>query len=299
MSQAAPPSPLKIWFLAARPRTLPAAIAPVLVGCALAKQLNDKFSVLAFLATALGSLLIQIGTNLANDYSDARRGADTEERLGPVRVTAGGLVPPKQVLKATWMTFALAFFVGLYLVSISGWPLLIVGLVSILAGFLYTGGPRPYGYEGLGEVFVFVFFGLVSVAGTFYVQTVTIEWEAIALAVPVGLLSAAILMVNNVRDMDTDKKAGKRTLAVRLGRDRTRLMYASTVLVAFPLAFIPWLAGSLGPGLLLVLLALPLTVKPIKTVRSAVDGPALNECLAETAKLEIAFCALLSVGILI
>ena len=299
MTQAAAPSPLKIWFLAARPRTLPAAIAPVLVGSALAKQLNDRFSVLAFVATALGSLLIQIGTNLANDYSDARRGADTEERLGPVRVTAGGLVPPKQVLKATWMTFALAFFVGLYLVSISGWPLLVVGLVSILAGFLYTGGPRPYGYEGLGEVFVFVFFGLVSVAGTFYVQTVTVAWEAIVLAVPVGLLSAAILMVNNVRDMDTDRKAGKRTLAVRLGRERTRLMYAVTLLVAFPLAFIPWLTGSLGPGLLLVLVALPLTVKPIKTVRTAVDGPALNACLADTAKLEIAFCALLSVGILL
>ena len=148
-------------------------------------------------------------------------------------------------------------------------------------------------------LFVFIFFGLVSVAGTFYVQTVTVVWEAIALAVPVGLLSCAILMVNNVRDMDTDRKAGKRTLAVRLGRDRTRIMYSVSVLSAFPLAFIPWLTGSLGPGLLLVLLALPLAAKPIKTVSSAVDGPALNECLAETAKLEIAFCALLSVGILL
>jgi len=299
MSGTAQQSPLKIWFLAIRPRTLPAAIAPVVVGTALAAQIHDEFSIAAFLGTALGALLIQIGTNLANDYSDARRGADTEERLGPVRVTAGGLVPPKQVLRATWGTFAGAFFVGLYLVSISGWPLLIVGLLSILAGFLYTGGPRPYGYEGLGELFVFIFFGLVSVCGTYYVQTVTVDWEAIAASIPVGLLAAAILIVNNVRDMDTDRKAGKRTLAVRMGRANTRTFYAVVVLASFPLALLPWIFGSLGPALILSWLALPLAAAPIRTVRTKTDGPALNECLAATAKLELAFCALLSVGILI
>ena len=299
MNGTAAQSPLTIWFLAIRPRTLPAAIAPVVVGTALAAQLHDKFSVAAFVATAFGALLIQIGTNLANDYSDARLGADTEERLGPVRVTAGGLVPPKQVLRATWGTFAGAFFVGLYLVSISGWPLLIVGVLSILAGFLYTGGPRPYGYEGLGEIFVFIFFGLVSVCGTYYVQTVTLDWEAVAASIPVGLLAAAILIVNNVRDMDTDRKAGKRTLAVRIGRSNTRNFYAVIVLASFPLALLPWVFGSLGPTLMLSWLALPLAAAPIRTVRTNTDGPALNECLAATAKLELAFCALLSVGILI
>jgi 1,4-dihydroxy-2-naphthoate octaprenyltransferase len=301
MSFAEPtrPSTVRIWLLAARPRTLPAAVAPVLVGTALAHRLGGEFSLLAFIATMLGSLLIQIGTNLANDYSDARRGADTEERLGPVRVTAGGLVPPKQVLMATWGTFAAAFLVGIYLIAISGWPLLVVGLLSILAGLLYTGGPRPYGYEGLGEVFVFIFFGLVSVAGTYYVQTVDLIWEAVALAAPVGLLSAAILIVNNVRDMDTDRPAGKRTLAVRLGRERTRLLYALVVFGSFPLALLPWPLSPLGPGLLISWLALPLAIGPVRTVRTRVDGPALNACLANTAKLEIAFCALLSIGILI
>jgi len=274
-------------------------MAPVLVGTALAEAIAGMFSLAALLATALGALLIQVGTNLANDYSDARRGADTEERLGPVRVTAGGLVPPRQVLMATWATFAAAFAVGLYLVAISGWPLLVVGILSILAGVLYTGGPRPYGYEGLGEVFVFLFFGVVAVAGTYYVQTVSVSWEAFVLAAPVGLLAAAILEVNNIRDMETDRTAGKRTLAVRIGRSHTRTLFAVTVLLAFPLAAAPWALGSLGSGLLLSWLALPLAVGPIRTVRTRTDGPTLNRCLADTARLEIAFCGLLALGILI
>lgn len=274
-------------------------MAPVLVGTALASALADRFSLAAFVATSLGALLIQVGTNLANDYSDARRGADTEERLGPVRVTAGGLVPPRQVLIATWATFAAAFIVGLYLVAISDWPLLVVGVLSILAGVLYTGGPRPYGYEGLGEIFVFLFFGVVAVAGTYYVQVVSVAWEALVLAIPVGLLAAAILVVNNVRDMETDRAAGKRTLAVRLGRERTRTLYVLTVLAPFPVALLPWILGPLGPGLLLCWLALPLARGPIASVRQHSDGPTLNRCLADTARLEIVFCALLSIGILI
>ena len=165
----APLSPLHIWLMAARPRTLPAAAAPVLVGTAYAATLGT-FKPLTFVATLLGALLIQIGTNLSNDYSDARRGADTEDRLGPVRVTAGGLVPPKQVLIATYVAFGLAVLVGVYLIVTAGWQLLLVGIASILAGVLYTGGPRPYGYEGLGEVFVFLFFGVVAVTGTFFAQ---------------------------------------------------------------------------------------------------------------------------------
>ena len=165
----------------------------------------------------MGSVFIQIGTNLSNDYSDARRGADTEDRLGPVRVTAGGLLPPRRVLVGTYLAFGIAVAAGAYLAAVAGWELLVVGAPSILAGVLYTGGPRPYGYEGLGEIFVFLFFGIVAVGGSYYVQTEELVWEAFALAVPVGLLAAAILVVNNVRDVDTDRRAGKRTLAVKLG----------------------------------------------------------------------------------
>ena len=293
------PSPLKIWILAARLRTLPAAVAPVLVGTALASSIGDSFSILAFIATLTGSLLIQVGTNLANDYSDARRGADTDERLGPVRVTAGGLVPPSQVLLATYMTFGLAVLVGIYLISISGWPLLVVGLLSILAGVLYTGGPRPYGYAGFGEIFVFLFFGIVAVAGTYYVQTVEVNWQAVALAVPVGLLASAILVVNNVRDIDTDRRAGKNTLAVRLGRERTRTLFAVMVLAAFPVALIPTLFGEVSVWALLSWLTLPLALQLIKTVRSHSDGPTLNDCLAKTGQVQLLFCILLSVGILL
>src|SRR5512144_876602 len=166
---------VRIWLMAARPRTLPAAVAPVLVGTALAIQ-QGSFRALAFLAALIGAVAIQVGTNLSNDYSDARRGADSEDRLGPVRVTAGGLVPPRQVLIATWASFGLAVLVGIYLIALAGWVLLVIGAASILAGVLYTGGPRPYGYEGLGEVFVFLFFGLVAVTGSYYVQREELPW---------------------------------------------------------------------------------------------------------------------------
>ena len=224
-SRASPSGPsvsaVRIWVMAARLRTLPAAVAPVLVGTSLALGAGH-FDPLAFLAALLGALFIQVGTNLSNDYSDARRGADTEDRLGPVRVTAGGLVPPSQVLLATYVTFGLAVACGAYLVAVAGPELLAVGAASILAGVLYTGGPRPYGYEGLGEVFVFLFFGIVAVAGSYFVQVQDLPWQAFVCAVPVGLLASAILVVNNVRDLETDRRAGKRTLAVRLGRERTR-----------------------------------------------------------------------------
>ena len=186
-------SGIRIWLMAARIRTLPAAVAPVLVGTALA-GFAGVFHPLRFVAALIGSIFIQVGTNLSNDYSDARRGADTEDRLGPVRVTAGGLVPPRLVLIATYVSFGVAVLAGAYLVAVAGWQLLLVGAASILAGVLYTGGPRPYGYEGLGEVFVFLFFGIVAVAGSYFVQVKHLDWEAFALAVPVGLLAAAILV---------------------------------------------------------------------------------------------------------
>ncbi|HEX2104193.1 MAG TPA: 1,4-dihydroxy-2-naphthoate polyprenyltransferase [Solirubrobacteraceae bacterium] len=289
---------MRIWLMAARPRTLPAAIAPVLVGTALAMTVVD-LRVGGFVAALLGAILIQVGTNLSNDYSDARRGADTEDRLGPVRVTAGGLVPPKRVLVATYVTFALAVLCGVYLVYLAGPILLAIGAASILAGVLYTGGPRPYGYEGLGEVFVFLFFGLVAVAGSYYVQTEEVTWEAFALAVPVGLLAAAILVVNNVRDLETDRRAGKRTLAVRLGRPRARTIFGLMVYGAFLTAPIPWIAGSLSPWLLLPLVLLPPAVELVRMVRTHTDGATLNEALGRTGLLQLGFCILLSVGLLL
>jgi 1,4-dihydroxy-2-naphthoate octaprenyltransferase len=282
--------------MAARPRTLPAAVAPVLVGTALAIH-DDEFRPLAFLAALVGAVLIQVGTNLSNDYSDARRGADTEDRLGPVRVTAGGLVPPRQVLVATYLSFGLAVLVGMYLVAVAGPVLLLVGGASILAGVLYTGGPRPYGYEGLGEVFVFTFFGIVAVAGTYYVQAEALPVEPFILAIPVGLLAAAILVVNNVRDLETDRRAGKRTLAVRLGRDRTRAVYAAMLAAAFGV-LIP-LCLSIGPWVLLTVLAVPLAVRLGRTVQTHSDGPTLNRALAGTGLLQLVFCVLLSAGILL
>jgi 1,4-dihydroxy-2-naphthoate polyprenyltransferase len=285
----------RIWLMAARVRTLPAAVAPVLVGTALAAH-EGRFRPLAFVAALLGALFIQVGTNLSNDYSDARRGADTEDRLGPVRVTAGGLVPPAQVLRATYLSFGAAVLCGVYLVAVAGPLLLLIGAASILAGVLYTGGPRPYGYAGLGEVFVFLFFGVVAVTGSYFVQQERITWLALALSVPVGLLAAAILVVNNVRDIDTDRRAGKNTLAVRMGRERTRTMYAAMLAVAF--AAVVALAVSQSPWWLLPLAVIPLAIKLVGTVRMRTDGPSLNGALAGTGALQLAFCVLLSAGIL-
>jgi 1,4-dihydroxy-2-naphthoate polyprenyltransferase len=293
---AVPRSTLRLWLLAARPRTLPASVAPVLVGTALGGS-EDVFRALPFVAALLGSVFIQIGTNLSNDYSDARRGADTEDRLGPVRVTAGGLMPPRRVLVGTYVAFGIAVGAGLYLAAVAGWQLLVVGAASILAGVLYTGGPRPYGYEGLGELFVFLFFGLVAVTGSYFVQTEELRWEAFALSVPVGLLAAAILVVNNVRDIDTDRRAGKRTLAVRLGRDGARKLFRAMVLLSF--AVPPLLVPALSPWVLLALAALPLAPPLLRTVSSRADGAALNRALAGTGRLLAVFSALLAVGVLL
>ncbi|MEA2347430.1 MAG: 1,4-dihydroxy-2-naphthoate polyprenyltransferase [Thermoleophilaceae bacterium] len=285
--------------MAARPRTLPAAIAPVLVGSALAWQAAGVFRPLAFAAALVGSIFIQIGTNLSNDYSDARRGADTEDRLGPVRVTAGGLVPPRRVLVWTYVAFGIALAAGAYLVAVAGIELLFVGVASIAAGVLYTGGPRPYGYAGLGEVFVFLFFGVVAVAGSYFVQTEALSWQAFVLSVPVGMLAAAILVVNNVRDLDTDRRAGKRTLAVKLGRDRAVGLYFAMLVIAFAAPVGLWLASALSAWVLLTLLTLPLAAKLANAVRTKRDGPALNEVLAGTGVLLGLYSLLLTIGILL
>ncbi|MGH2925468.1 MAG: 1,4-dihydroxy-2-naphthoate polyprenyltransferase [Solirubrobacterales bacterium] len=289
----------RIWLMAARPRTLPAAIAPVLVGTAAAVQVNDDLRVGAFVAALLGSIFIQIGTNLSNDYSDAKRGADTADRLGPVRVTSSGLVAPRRVLVATWVAFGAAVLAGIYLTIVAGVVILIVGAASILAGVLYTGGPRPYGYEGLGEVFVFLFFGLVAVNGSYYAQLERLDWLPFGLSLAVGFLATAILVVNNVRDLDTDRRAGKTTLAVRIGRARTRRLYAALIAVAFVAVPVTLLATG-GPAWgLLALAAAPLARRPLAAVMTRTDGPSLNGALAGTGALLAAFSVLLSAGLLI
>jgi 1,4-dihydroxy-2-naphthoate octaprenyltransferase len=292
-------SAFRIWAMAARPRTLPAAIAPVLVGTAAAQLVSDDVHWGAFVAALLGSILIQVGTNLANDYSDAKRGADTADRLGPVRVTSSGLIAPPRVLHATWIAFAAALAVGIYLATVAGPEILVVGAASIAAGVLYTGGPRPYGYAGLGELFVFVFFGLVAVNGSYYVQLEDLDLLPFLLSIPVGFLSTAILVVNNVRDLDTDARAGKRTLAVRLGRARTRALYVALVAAAFvllPLGL--WLGDGPAEGLI-ALAAAPLALAPTRAVRTRTDGPALNGALAGTGMVLAAFSVLLAAGLLL
>ena len=286
--------------MAARPRTLPAAVAPVLVGTAAAVYATaaEDFRVGAFLAALLGSVFIQVGTNLVNDYSDARRGADSVDRLGPVRVTASGLVAPQRVLVATWLAFAVAIGCGIYLTAVAGPVILAVGLVSIAAGVLYTGGPRPYGYEGLGELFVFMFFGLVAVNGSYFVQLEEIDGLPIGLSISVGLLAAAILVVNNIRDADTDSRVGKRTLAVRLGRERSRGLFRALLIAAggaLPLTLLAWDGPAAA---LLGLLTAPLALRLDQIVRTRSDGPALNAALAGTGALVGTFSLLVSAGLL-
>lgn len=291
---------MRIWFNAARPRTLPAAVAPVLVGSAAAVSVAGELPRWSgFIAAMVASILIQIGTNLANDYSDAKRGADSADRLGPVRVTSAGLVTPKRVLHATWLAFGLAGLIGVYLAFLAGPVILVVGAVSIAAGALYTGGPRPYGYAGLGEVFVFVFFGVVAVNGAYYVQLEGLDLGTFGLSVAVGFLSTAILVVNNIRDIDSDRRAGKNTLAVRIGRSRTRFVFSSCIALA-GLALLatvviePDFAGALAG-----MLAAPFAIRPLKAVRTRTDGPTLNQALADTGLILGVFALTASAGLVI
>jgi 1,4-dihydroxy-2-naphthoate octaprenyltransferase len=291
---------MRIWLMAARPRTLPAAIAPVLVGTAAAVQWIGHLPRWgAFVAALVGSVFIQIGTNLANDYSDAKRGADTADRLGPVRVTSAGLVTPQRVMTATWIAFAVAVACGIYLATVAGAVILLIGAVSIAAGVLYTGGPRPYGYAGLGEVFVFLFFGLVAVNGSYYVQVEQLDALPLGLSIAVGFLATAILVVNNVRDLETDRRAGKMTLAVRMGRRNAVMLYRLLVLGAFVILPIALAAGEASALPLIGLLALPLAVGPMRTMSNRTDGPALNGALAATGALLAAYSLLVTVGLLI
>ena len=284
------------WLATCRPRTLPASAVPVIVGSACAAQAG-AFRPLPALAALAGALLIQLGTNLANDVFDAEKGADTEERIGPVRAVASGLLTASAVRRAMVAAFGLAALVGVYLVTVGGWPVVAIGVASILSGLAYTGGPWPLGYHGLGDVFVLIFFGFVAVCGTAFVQAGLVPRSAWIASLPVGLLSTAILVVNNLRDRHTDVKAGKRTLAVRFGR--TAMLWEYALLHAGSYAAVGWLAWALSsPWPLLGLLALPLSVRLLRRTIAA-EGPALNPLLGATAQALLVHGALLSAGLVI
>ena len=282
--------------MAARPKTLTASVVPVIVGTALAYTYRQA-QALPALAALLGAVLIQIGTNFINDYYDFKKGADTRERLGPTRVTQSGLMSPAAVLTSGLSCFGAAFLLGVYLVAVGGWPIAVVGLFSLLCGYAYTGGPMPLGYLGLGDVLVFVFFGLVAVGGTYFVQAHQLLGAVWFAAAAVGALATAILVVNNLRDVVADGKANKRTLVVRFGTGAARLEYALLLAVAYlaPLALWAW---GLEPWVLLTWLSLPLAMRCLRLVFTQ-TGTALNPVLGQTARLELVFGILLAIGLCI
>lgn len=283
------------WVSGMRPRTLPNSVVPVAVGTALAFSLGGFVWWKALLAL-LVSLSLQVGVNFANDYSDGVKGTDTEERTGPTRLTATGLARPEHVLAAALGSFAFAGVTGLVLVATSSWWLLLIGAAAIAAAWYYTGGRSPYGYRGLGEVSVFVFFGVVAVVGTVFVQLGTVPWQAWVASVPVGLLSCSVLVINNLRDIPTDRETGKITLAVRLGQTGTRLLYAGAIVASYVFALVLTPVSWWAP---LVLLSLPLAVPPVRRVMGGQVGRDLVLGLGETGKLQTAFGALFSIALLL
>ncbi len=302
----------KAWLMAARPQTLPAGTAPVVVGVGLAIHAG-VFAPLPALAALVGAILIQIGTNFANDYYDAVKGADTEDREGFTRVTAGGLIEPERVKQAMIATYGLAVLVGVYLVAIGGVPILVVGLSSIVAGVLYTGGPYPYGYRGLGDLFVFVYFGVIAVTGTYYVQAVatmadvglfpvglpvgSVTVDAVVASLAAAALSTCVLVVNNVRDIETDRATGKRTLAVILGYRGARAEYVLLMGMAYTVPVVFALDPAYGLPALAPLLSLPLAARVTKTVLTETSGEALNPALEHTGQTMIAHALLFAVGL--
>ncbi len=297
LAPPAPITPLSAWLLAARPKTLPAAVSPVLVACAVAWAAGAFHPIIAIAAFTV-AILLQIAANLANDVADFRRGADTPERLGPVRVTQSGLIRPERVAMAAAIVLALAAIPGLYLVWRGGPLLAGLGLLAMLAAVAYTAGPKPFGYLGLGEVFVFLFFGPVAVIGTAYVMTGTVVPLSVAASLPMGCLVTAILVVNNLRDIDTDRGAGKRTLAVRIGREATRREYAALVGVAYLVPLVIVLLGLAAPWVLLSWVTAPLAMVLVRQVWS-VSERALNPVLGGTARLCLWFAVALSAGIVL
>jgi 1,4-dihydroxy-2-naphthoate polyprenyltransferase len=291
-----PPSRARAWLLASRPATLPAAVGPVLVGLGVAVGLG-VFEPLPALAALAVALLLQVLSNLANDLSDFRSGADTDDRLGPPRAAAQGWLSEREMVAGIGVVVGLAGLVGLYLVWVGGLPILLLGVAAVISAFAYTGGPFPYGYHGLGEIFVFVFFGLVAVAGTTYLQTLTWEPLALVAAVPVGSLITAILVVNNLRDVDADRRAGKLTLAARRGPGFAMQEYDTLLLFAYATPVGLVLAGDASMAVLLPLASAPLALALRRVVRAPGDPRRLNPVLRETARLSLLYSALLAVGL--
>jgi 1,4-dihydroxy-2-naphthoate octaprenyltransferase len=281
---------MKVWIGAARLRTLPAAIVPVAVGTAVAAACGGV-AWPAALAALGGALAIQIGTNFANDVFDAEKGADGPDRIGPLRAVSAGLISAAAMKRAMVLAFAVAAAFGLYLAHLGGWPIVVAGVLSILSGIAYTGGPYPLGYHGLGDVFVMVFFGLVAVCGTAFVQLGHVPTLAVLAALPVGALATAILVVNNLRDRTTDARVGKRTLAVRLGRNGAIVEYVALLLVAYTIPI------SLGPWAMLPLITAPLAIVRVRALVTAASGPDFNGCLAATAQLMLLHGVLFAVGL--
>ena len=293
---AGTPSRARVWLAALRLPTLAASVVPVSVGSSLAFR-HGLFQAGPALAALLGALLIQIGTNLANDLYDFRKGADSSARIGPPRVLAKGWLSPEEVRAAMIACFALATAAGVYLTVVAGWPVVAIGVASIAAGIGYTAGRWALGYHGLGDAAVFVFFGLVAVAGTYFVQAGGLHPDVWLVALPVGALATAILVVNNVRDIDTDRAAGKGTLAVRLGRSGARAEYGALLFLAFSVPVGLWLRGHLSIAALLPLATFTLAMRAWRAVATREDGPGLNRALVDTAKLHVLFGLLLAAGI--
>ncbi len=288
----------QIWWMAARPKTLPASLAGVVAGLGLAWA-QGVFRPGVALATLVAAMLLQIGVNLANDAQDYQRGADRpEERLGPPRVTALGWLPPETVFRGAWVIFGLAALVGAYLVWVGGWPILAIGLAAILSAWAYSGGPYPLGYHGLGEVFVFIFFGPVAVAGTYYLQTGAWHPWVGWVGTGVGLLVTAILVVNNYRDLETDARAGKRTLAVRLGRRETQVEFALLLLMPYALPVVGSVLGNTPPTWLVVFFSFPQALGLLRAFRER-TGRALNPLLAQTGQLSLVYALLSAVGFIV
>jgi 1,4-dihydroxy-2-naphthoate octaprenyltransferase len=296
---AAPPmNATRVWWSAVRPATLAASVAPVLAGTSIAVHEGVPRLSAGLLALLVG-VAMQVGVNFANDYSDYVRGADTPRRVGPVRAASSGLVPPEHVRWAAIAAFGVAGVAGLFLSLLSDWRLLFVGVACLLAGWLYTGGPRPYGYLGLGEVFVFLFFGLVATIGTVYVETLHITPLAILIGCAMGCLATAILVLNNLRDIDSDAAAGKRTLATRIGRPRTLVLLVVLVCVAFAIPIVVLATHLAGVTVMLVHFAIPIAAVPVRTAFATRTGPALVGALKRMAIAQLAYALLFTLGLLL
>jgi 1,4-dihydroxy-2-naphthoate octaprenyltransferase len=287
----------QIWWMASRPKTLSAAIAPVLVGAAVAYQASG-FRVLPALAALIVAMLIQIGTNLYNDYADFQRGADTSDRLGPVRVTQAGLLAPKVVRRGAVLTFVAAGMIGIYLIWVAGWPVAIIGLAAILAGLAYTAGPWPLAYNGLGDLFTWVFFGFVAVCGTTYVQLQRVPFLAWMGGLALGALITALLTVNNIRDIVSDRSAGRRTIPVIFGRQGGLVEYSFCLVVAYLVPLLLYFVTQRNLWHLLPLLTLPEAVSLLRFT-AATQGRALNRALAGTARLVLWYGALMAIGMIL